>query len=112
MGSAEYGSVAIRLPEGVTRELLAHDAKYTVVRINQKKGVESPSHKHPHAQVDYILSGRCVMDINGRHVELKAGDSVSIAPDEPHSFLPSEDDIEFLEFFVPGREDIFKAEAK
>lgn len=104
--STQYGSVNIPLPEGARRELLVHDPKYTLVRICLAEGVESLPHQHPHAQVVYLLEGHGILDIGNRCVNLNAGDCVSVEPNIPHAFQPPESEIVFLEFFVPGREDI------
>lgn len=99
-------AVFIPLPEGVQRELLIHNQKYTLTRMHLSKGVESAPHRHPHAQIVYLLSGQCIFEIDGRGTELKAGDYVSIESEKLHAFHAPEEDIVFLEFFVPGREDI------
>lgn len=104
--SIPYESVSISLPEGAHRELLVHNPEYTVVRVCISKGVESVPHQHPHAQVVYLISGHGVFDIEGRRVELEPGHCVPVEPNRFHAFYPPEEDITFLEFFVPGREDI------
>ena len=47
----------IELEPGVTRDLVAATEEYTIVRMHMKKGVADPTHFHPHAQAEYVVSG-------------------------------------------------------
>ena len=104
--STAFGPAPAPLPDGVRREVLLHDQKYTVTRVHIAKGVVSTLHDHPHTQVVYVLSGHGALNIGDRSLELGPEQCAAIEPNVCHCFQPPEEDISCLEFFVPGREDI------
>ena len=69
-------------------------------------GIPTPPHSHPHEQMGYILEGRAVLFSGGRSVEIAAGTSFQIPPNEPHNFDATGDGpAVILEAFSPPRED-------
>ncbi|MBW1715261.1 MAG: cupin domain-containing protein [Deltaproteobacteria bacterium] len=50
----------------------------------------SPNHSHPWEHENYILSGRGILEVDGRKVELKPGDVIYIPPNAHHCFRATE----------------------
>ncbi len=44
-------------------------------------------HKHRHIEIDYIISGRCIMSFPSENVTLRQGECIIIASNTPHSFM-------------------------
>ena len=99
----------IELEPGVTRNLVAATEEYTIVRMHMKKGVADPTHFHPHAQADYVVSGCADMAYGDEVLTLHAGDCVEVKSNIPHGFKLVREDMVVLEFFVPRRDDIVAA---
>ena len=87
------------------RDILANEAAYTVTKMNVKPGLGSAPHNHPHKQFIYILSGRGMFLLGDEAIELTAGSYLAIPGDVPHTFRAVYEEITWLEFFSPGRED-------
>ena len=69
-------------------------------------GIPTPPHSHPHEQVGYVLEGKGVLFSGGKSVEIRAGTSFLIPPDEPHNFDATGDrPAVIVEAFSPPRED-------
>ena len=96
----------VKLPETVSREVLVNTSACTLVRMVVKAGTKPPLHAHPHAQIDYMISGTADVSVDGVITHVNPGESIFIPGGAEHGFLVSEEDQEFLEFFTPGREDI------
>ncbi|KNZ41990.1 hypothetical protein AKG39_09685 [Acetobacterium bakii] len=78
-----------------------------LVRMVVKAGTMPPMHAHPQAQIDYMISGSAEVSIDGVITHVKPGESIFIPAGATHGFMVSEEDQEFLEFFTPGRDDLF-----
>ena len=96
----------VKLPKTVSREVLVYTSACTLVRMFVKAGTNPPLHAHPHAQIDYMISGTADVSVDGVITHVNPGESIFIPGGAEHGFLVSEEDQEFLEFFTPGREDI------
>ncbi|WKY44915.1 cupin domain-containing protein [Eubacteriaceae bacterium ES2] len=94
------------LPAGAMREVLESKADVSLVRMTVKAGTKPPLHTHSYAQIDYLLKGRADIRLGSNLVRLEAGQSLYIPANVEHGFLLSETDQEFLEIFVPGRQDL------
>ncbi len=89
-------------------ERLCYDetgSTYTLNRLTAEKGPGAPLHSHPHRQIDYVVKGGGVFQVGEEKMTLKAGDTVQIEPNVPHTFTEFDEDTVFLEFFTPVRED-------
>lgn len=95
----------MKLPPTVTREILIGESACGLVRMTVKAGTIPPYHAHPQAQIDYMISGCADVNVAGMITHLEPGESIYIPGGVTHGFLVSEADQEFLEFFVPGRDD-------
>ena len=92
----------------ISRKLLAFqdgENGFTLNLMQGKAGATAPPHSHPHRQVVYILSGRGDFQCGDEIREMKAGDVLEIDPQVPHTFASLAEDTQWLEFFVPFRED-------
>ncbi|WKY48057.1 cupin domain-containing protein [Eubacteriaceae bacterium ES3] len=95
-----------KLPPGAMREVLENQPDVSLVRMTVVAGTKPPVHRHPYAQIDYLLKGSAEIKVGSETMCLKAGESLYIPADVEHGFLVSEVEQEFLEMFVPGREDL------
>ena len=92
----------------ISRKLLAFqegENSYTLNLMQAKAGATAPAHNHPHRQIVYVLSGRGDFQCGEEIREMKAGDVLEIDPHVPHTFASFAEDTQWLEFFVPFRED-------
>lgn len=90
--------------EGVTRRVLAYTEQVMTVEVTFETGGVGSIHTHPHAQNTYVLSGRFRFNIDGREVEVAAGDTIAFPPDIPHGTLCLEAGV-LLDVFSPMRRD-------
>lgn len=92
----------------VKRELIAYqegENGYTVNRLIAPAGAGAPLHSHPHLQFNYMISGCGEFQVGDETVTLKAGDTLQIDSNVPHTFNSFSEPTEWLEFFTPVRED-------
>jgi quercetin dioxygenase-like cupin family protein len=64
-----------------------------------------PLHSHPHEQISYIASGRVIYYLGDEQKTLKAGDTVTIAPNVPHAIQAVTSKVRLVDAFSPVRED-------
>ncbi len=86
------------------RQVLAYNQNVMLVRHQLSKGWKGTSHKHPHEQLVYVVSGCIVFEAGGKTAELRRGDSVVVEGDVEHRAIALEDS-EVLDVFVPYRSD-------
>lgn len=70
-----------------------------------KKGASVPVHSHPNEQYSFILKGSVKASIGDTVMVIKAGETVLIPSNVPHSFTSLEEGTIDLDFFAPRRED-------
>jgi quercetin dioxygenase-like cupin family protein len=92
-----------RLNPRMTRKAV-HTANLTVARLRLEKGAIVPEHSHPQEQISSVESGALKFQIGGGEQIVRAGQSLAIAPDEPHSVEALEDTL-VLDVFSPARGD-------
>jgi quercetin dioxygenase-like cupin family protein len=98
------GTTASSPEPGMQRQVLAYNQNLMLVRHHFLKGWKGTSHRHPHEQLVYIVSGRIQFDSNGEMIELRAGDSLIVKGNVEHQAAALEDS-EVLDVFAPCRED-------
>ena len=76
----------------------------TVARFFLRKGASVPEHQHPNEQIAFVLSGAMRFVLEGKPVMLRAGETLCIPPNVPHSAEALEDTID-LDVFTPPRAD-------
>jgi quercetin dioxygenase-like cupin family protein len=89
---------------GLTRHLLAYDPQLMLVRNVMVNGWVGAQHSHPHSQAIYILSGHIRLTLDGKVLNLYAGDTVVIDGSLEHQASAIMDS-EVLDVFTPQRED-------
>ena len=90
--------------EGVTRQVLAHDAALMLVEFRFVTGAVGARHQHPHVQASYVQSGRFRFSRGDEVLQIAAGDSLIIAAHQPHGCLCLEAGV-LIDSFAPMRED-------
>lgn len=93
--------------EGIAIKTLVYGKETLMSKFSLKKGSLLPSHRHPHEQTGYLVSGRMMLYIGDSHEEMKAGDSWCIPSNVEHRAEVLEDSYA-LEIFSPMREDYLK----
>lgn len=91
----------------VALDSLAVGEKSMVTKMNYVKGNFATTHRHPHEQCGYVISGRYRLIVESSEpidIVLSAGDSYAIPGDTPHSFEVLEGG-EVVDVFTPQRED-------
>ncbi|MDE6563624.1 MAG: cupin domain-containing protein [Muribaculaceae bacterium] len=101
------GDALKRVFKGVSLDSLAVGEKSMVTKMNYVKGNFATTHRHPHEQCGYVISGqyRLIVEAEPKiDVILTAGDSYAIPGETPHSFEVIEGG-EVIDVFTPHRED-------
>ena len=94
---------AEQLNDKLTRRMV-HTGGLTVARLVLKAGAAVPEHRHENEQFSIIESGALKFLVSGREVVVKAGQSLALQPNEPHSALALEETVA-IDVFTPPRED-------
>ena len=101
----------IRLEEVEEREIvkgffgkMIHTDNLTVAHFRIKAGSVLPQHQHVHEQVTNVLSGELEMTVGEETRICKAGESVVIPSNVPHSGR-AVTDCRVIDVFQPARED-------
>src|SRR5688572_3987194 len=89
---------------GVHFDLLAVGERSMVTRMRFETGVNAPTHRHPHEQAGYVVTGRYRQTIAGTSHELHPGDSYAIPGGIEHAMEVLEDG-EVIDVFTPPREE-------
>ena len=74
---------AERLNDKFVRKI-AWDDRMMVARTDVEKGYVVPVHSHPNQQITWVMSGKWRFTLEGRTVEVGAGEMISIPADTPH----------------------------
>ncbi len=75
-----------------------------VARIVMRKGCVVPEHSHHNEQISQILSGTLRFLVEGKQIDLNAGEFLFIPPNVPHSAVALEDTVA-IDTFNPPRQD-------
>ena len=86
-----------------TRQML-HGSTITVARLRMKKGSVVPTHSHVHEQITTVEQGSMLFVTPTEQIVVRAGESLCIPPNMPHS-VESLEDCVALDIFSPVRED-------
>jgi quercetin dioxygenase-like cupin family protein len=81
-----------------------HAATMTIARFELRKGSGVAEHSHSNEQITTLLSGSVRFTVAGESVILRAGESVHVPPNTPHSVVVLEDSIA-VDTFSPPRAD-------
>ena len=94
---------AERLNDKFVRKI-AWDDKMMVARTDVEKGYVVPVHSHPNQQITWVMSGKWRFTLEGRTVEVGAGEMISIPADTPHGAEALETLVAY-DIFTPLRQD-------
>jgi len=75
-----------------------------LARVFLQKGCVVPEHSHVNEQLTYILEGALRFTIDGKQIDVKAGEVLCIPPNMPHAAVALEDTVD-LDVFNPPRAD-------
>lgn len=89
---------------GVKRRILAYNENMMIVEVHFEAGGVGAPHTHPHTQCTYVQSGRFRFAIDGKDVEVAAGDSIAFPPEITHGTVCLEAGV-LLDIFTPMRKD-------
>lgn len=98
------GTTASSPEPGMQRQVLAYSQNLMLVRHHFSKGWKGTSHSHPHEQLVYVVTGRIQFDGDGKTIDLRSGDSLTVKGNVEHQATALEDS-EVLDVFAPCRED-------
>lgn len=97
-----------KLFKGVSLDSLAVGEKSMVTKMNYVRGNFATTHRHPHEQCGYVISGKYRLKVelpdSPIDILLHPGDSYAIPGNTPHSFEVMESG-EVVDVFTPHRED-------
>ena len=83
---------------------MVHGATMTVARLRIGKGFVVPTHSHPNEQITTIEQGAVVFVTPTERVTVRAGETLCVPPNVPHSVECLEDCVA-IDIFSPVRED-------
>ncbi len=89
---------------GVRRKTLVFGEKTLLAEFLLEKGSVLPTHKHPHEQTGYLVSGKITLYFGKEKHDVNPGDSWVIPGDMEHWAEIAEDSVA-VEVFAPARED-------
>lgn len=92
-----------KLAEGVERQVVWGE-RGTLARFTFAKGIHVSPHKHEAEQHTCLLEGTMRVRVEGRDIELRAGQVLVLPPWAEHEVWFLEDCV-VLDFFAPPRED-------
>jgi quercetin dioxygenase-like cupin family protein len=90
--------------EGIEHKTLVYGEKTLMTEFRLKKGATIPSHRHPHEQTGYLVSGRIRLHVNGQTFDCDPGDSWCVSGNTEHGAEIIEDAVA-VEVFTPVRAD-------
>ncbi len=76
----------------------------TLARFALKKGCIVARHQHVNEQLAFVMEGSMKFALDGREIVLRAGESLWIPPNVPHSAEALEDTVD-IDVFSPPRAD-------
>jgi quercetin dioxygenase-like cupin family protein len=86
--------------------ILQSGERIMMMVLTVKPGIPTPPHSHPHEQIGYLIEGRGVLFSGGESVEIEAGTSFLIPPNESHNFNAIGDrPAIIIDVFSPPRKD-------
>ncbi len=91
------------LTPAISRQMI-HGSSITVARLRAKQGAIVPTHSHVNEQITTMEKGAMLFVTPNGEIVVRAGESLVIPPNVPHSVQALEDSIA-LDIFSPVRED-------
>lgn len=94
----------VQMVPGLIRRTLVSGDKLMICRFDLDRGVEIPSHSHPHDQAGYVVLGMVRITVDGKSCDLGPGDSYSAPSGALHSAIALEPSV-VVDTFSPPRDD-------
>jgi quercetin dioxygenase-like cupin family protein len=92
-----------RLNPMITRQMI-HSSTVTIARLRARKGAIVPTHSHVNEQITTMEKGSMLFVTPTEKIVVRAGESLCIPPNVPHS-VESLEDCVAVDIFSPVRED-------
>jgi quercetin dioxygenase-like cupin family protein len=92
-----------QLNDRLTRQLV-NTTRFSVARLELKKGAMVPEHSHENEQFSMIEKGVLRFVLGGQEIVVRAGQALEIPPNVPHSAEALEDCVA-IDLFTPPRAD-------
>ena len=86
-----------------TRQMI-HGSSITIARLRTRKGSLVPTHSHVNEQITTMEQGAMLFVTPTEKIVVRAGESLVIPPNVPHSVESLEDSVA-IDIFSPVRED-------
>jgi quercetin dioxygenase-like cupin family protein len=84
--------------------------KYTLIDMHVPPGGGPPPHRHDFEEMFTVLEGEVELDFRGQHLVAKAGETVNVPANAPHSFRnASPQAVRLLCLCAPSGQEIFFA---
>jgi len=97
-----------QLTPQLSRQMI-HGSTMTVAKLRIRKGFIVPTHSHPNEQITSIEHGAVVFVTPSERVTVRAGETLCVPPNVPHSVECLEDCVA-IDTFSPVREDWIRGE--
>jgi quercetin dioxygenase-like cupin family protein len=81
-----------------------HSGNMTIARLELLKDAVVAEHNHHNEQITMVERGALKFAIDGGHKVVRAGETLVIPPNVPHSVIALEDTVVF-DIFAPKRDD-------
>ena len=91
------------LSETFSRKLIIGD-RLMLVHVIMKKGCVVPAHNHHNEQITHVLSGELKFHVDGREINVCAGEILLIPSNVVHAATALEDTVA-IDTFSPPRQD-------
>ncbi len=93
--------------DGLRLKTLVHGDRSMLCEFRVEGGKALPSHKHPHEQTGYLISGHMKLTVGAKDFDVEPGDSWCIPGDVEHAAEAYEDSMG-VEVFSPVREEYLR----
>lgn len=74
----------------IKRKLLSDIQNLAVYEVELQAGAAEVSHKHQGPQVTYVVEGSIDLQVEGKHIEMAAGESILVLEGQLHSATAKE----------------------
>ena len=91
--------------KGIKQKTLVYGQQTLMAELKMLKGTRIPTHKHPHEQTGYLVSGRTRLFIDDQVYDCSPGGSWCIPGNAEHGTYAVKDSV-VIEIFSPVREDL------
>ena len=97
------------LPTSLCRVKAITGDRLQLIWAQFQPGGEYETHRHPHEQFSFMISGRMLLHVDGRQREVGPGDIWHVPPDIVHGGeLLGDEPVVFVDVFTPVRREVLK----